>query len=425
MDHKNPTPLPGGRSQRWLLRGVVVLVFLPVVIAYRGGVRRSLHAAVEFARHGVHRTGRARIGWLTADPGAEGLSRAVLDSMRAVLAAHGTAAFLVVRGNHVVYEWYGPKSGPDRPYMTSAMAKAVTGDIALLAAITDGRLSLDDPAWRYIPDWRDDSVRSKIRIRDLASHQSGIDDVDFGLAGEHRAEGWKQVYYDHPERRFRMAIADAPIRYPPGSHFSYSGVGFYALAYALTASLQSAPQRDARSFLRERIMDPVGIPDADWRLSYGQSYQVDGMTLYAIGSGAHYTARAVARMGQLMLDHGRWGSRQLLDSALIASALKPASGQLDADSAGLVQMPVASGGGWWLNVRGSWPAVPRDAFAGIGADHETVLVVPSMDLVMVRLGKALSPDPAKFISGFRDDLFDPLMKAVIGPSSRMRAPATH
>jgi hypothetical protein len=39
---------------------------------------------------------------------------------------------------------------------------------------------------------------------------------------------------------------------------------------------------------------------------------------------------------------------------------------------------------------------------------------------MVRLGKALSPDPNKFSSSFRDELFDPLMHAVIGSSSRMR-----
>jgi CubicO group peptidase (beta-lactamase class C family) len=408
-----------GRN-RWLVRGAVVLLALPVIIAYRGGFRRSLHAAVEFARHSTARGGRARTEWVAADPAQEGLSRAVLDSLRTVLADKGTAAFLVVRANHVVYEWYGPKSGPDVPYMTTAMAKAVTGTIALLTAVTDGRLSLDDPASKYIPAWRSDSVRSKIRIRDLASHQSGLDDVDFSLAGEHRLEPWKETYWEHPDARFHMAIADAPILYPPGTRFSYSGVGFYALAYALTTSLQGAPQQDVRTLLRDRIMKPVGIPDDDWRLSYGASYQIDGMTLYAMGSGARYTARAVARMGELMLDHGHWGTRQLLDSAVIAAALQPASGRLDGDSAGNVQAPVAAGGGWWLNLRGTWPAVPRDAFAGLGAEHEAILVVPSLDLVMVRLGKALSPDPNKFSSSFRDELFDPLMHAVIGSSSRMR-----
>ena len=419
-DRSDPAPPTGGRN-RWLLRSALVLFAVPVVVAYRGGFRRSLHAAVDYARHATHRAGRARTGWQTADPAQEGLSRTVLDSLRTVLAGKGTVAFLVVRANHVVYEWYGPKSGPDVPYITTAMAKAVTGTIALLTAVTDGRINLDDPASKYIPAWRGDSVRSKIRIRDLASHQSGLDDVDFTLAGEHRLEPWKETYWEHPDARFHMAIADAPVLHPPGTRFSYSGVGFYALAYALTKSLQGTPQQDVRTLLRERIMAPVGIPDEDWRLSYGDSYQVDGMTLYAMGSGARYTARAVARMGELMLDHGRWGGRQLLDSTLVAAALQPASGQLEPDAGGYVQTPLAAGGGWWLNVRGSWPAVPRDAFAGLGADHEAILVVPSIDLVMVRLGKALSPDPDKFSSSFRDDLFDPLMHAVIGPSSRMRA----
>lgn len=412
-----------GRHWWWLVRSLAILLALAVLVAYRGGIRRSLHTAVEIARNGLRRPGHSRIAWVVAEPEREGLSRAVLDSLRSSLAAEGTAAFLVVRGNHVAYEWYGPKSGPDVPYITTAMAKAVTGTIALLTAVTDRRLSLDDPAWKYIPAWRGDSLRSKIRIRDLASHQSGLDDVDFSLGPQGLLDGWKRTYLDHPEERFHMAIGTAPVLHPPGTRYSYSGVGFYALAYAVSASLKGSPQQDVRTLLRERIMEPMGIPDDDWRLSYGASYQVDGMTLYAMGSGARYTARAVGRMGELMLDHGRWGDRTLLDSSLIARGLEPASAQLDPDSAGQVQAPVAAAGGWWLNVRGSWPEVPRDAFAGMGAEHEAVLVVPSLDLVMVRLGKALSPDPERFISGFRDQLFDPLMHAVIGPSSRMRGPA--
>lgn len=424
MRHENRSKAGGvasGRLSRWLVRSVALLLALGVLVAYRGGIRRSFHSAVEVARYGIRRPGRGRTAWATVQPEREGLSRAVLDSLRSTLAAEGTAAFVVVRGNHLVYEWYGPKAGPDLPYMTTAMAKAVTGTVALLTAVTDHRLSLDDPAWKYIPVWRGDSLRSKIRIRDLASHQSGLDDVDFTDGSEHHLDGWKQTYFDHPEERFHMAIADAPVLHPPGTRFSYSGVGFYALAYAVSASLKGGPQQDVRTLLQERIMEPMGIPDDDWRLSYGASYQVDGMTLYAMGSGARYTARAVARMGELMLDHGRWGNRMLLDSSLIAHGLEPAAAQLDPDSAGEVQAPLAAAGGWWLNVRGTWPDVPRDAFAGLGADHEAVLVVPSLDLVMVRLGKALSPDPAKFSSGFRDQLFDPLMHAVIGPSSRMRA----
>jgi CubicO group peptidase (beta-lactamase class C family) len=146
------------------------------------------------------------------------------------------------------------------------------------------------------------------------------------------------------------------------------------------------------------------------------------MTLYAIGSGARYTARAAGKLGELMLDKGRWGDRWLLDSGVVAQSLQSGGGPLLPDTAGSKgDAPPSVGSGWVVNSGGTWPEVPRDAFAGIGGGHEIILVVPSLDLVMVRMGKnPLSPDAADFYPALQRDLFDPLMHAVAGPSSRKR-----
>jgi CubicO group peptidase (beta-lactamase class C family) len=383
--------------------------------------RHIMAGAVSDAKRKLHDLEPPHIKWATARPEEEGLNPDALGSLRQALAAAGTSSFLVVRGNHVVYEWYGPGSGPNVRHGTAAMAKAVTGTVALLAAANDGDLDIDDLAARFIPSWRADSIRGRIRIRDLASHRSGMDDVDFRLAAEHKLNGWKQFYYDHPAERFRLALDTSPIRYPPGSRVSYSGVGYYALAYALAASLKGTPHPDVETLLRERIMLPLGVPDDDWRLSYGESYQADGMRLYAMGSGASYTARAVARIGELILDHGRWEDRWLLDSSIVRRALEPAPTETPPPGTGLVDPPSSASSGWWLNVWGSWPSAPRDALVGLGNGHQVILVVPSLDLVMVRTGEALSSEPDQFHSALRTQLIDPLMRAVTGPSSRMTA----
>jgi CubicO group peptidase (beta-lactamase class C family) len=382
---------------------------------YPAGILRPVTSVLHAAKRRLRRAETAHVAWAATDPLKEGLNKAVLDSLQRSLAAKGTEAFLVVRGNHVVYEWYSAGSGPNGRHLMTAMTKAVTGSVVLLAAVTDGYVALDDPAWKYIRAWRNDSVRSKIRIRDLASHRSGLDDVDFN----NPADGWKRYYFQHPAERFTMAVEQVPVLFPPGTRVSYSGIGYYALAYALTVSLRTSPQPDLRTYLRDRIMRPLGIPDADWWLSYGQSYQVDGMALYAIGSGARYTARAAGRLGELVLDKGRWGDRWLLDSGVVARSLQPADGLLSPDTNGR-QAPPGAGSGWVLNSRGSWPEMPRDAFVGIGGGHEVILVVPSLDLVMVRMGKKpLSPDAADFYPALQRELFDPLMHAIVGPSSRM------
>jgi CubicO group peptidase (beta-lactamase class C family) len=395
-----------------------MLVLLVLVLGLRPGTafRAFAGRAIQRASRRSRPTEVPRLVWPTADPQAEGLSRPALDTLRAALAQEGTDAFLVVRGGHLVYEWYAPQSGPNHRHGLAAMAKALTGSPVIFTALSDGRVALDDPAAKYIPAWRNDSIRATIRIRDLAAHQSGIDDVDF----DNPPNGWKRYYVEHHDERFAMALAKFPVLFPPGSRFSYSGVGYYALAYALAASLKGTPQTDVRSLLRERIMLPLGVPDDDWLISYHESYQLDGMTLYAIGSGASYTARAAARVGQLVLDRGRWGDRRLLDSSVVARSLQPADGKLPPDSGDYRLPPPAMGGGWWLNLRGSWPSVPRDAFAGMGGGDEAILVVPSLDLIMVRMGKDLSAASSQFGVALRDQLFDPLMRAVVGPSSRMR-----
>jgi CubicO group peptidase (beta-lactamase class C family) len=408
------------RRVRWPL---AVLLLLTLILG--GTQRASLATSYWMARtvagrmrHWLSGIDRPNVSWDVATPEHEGLSPAVLDGLRSALAAESTAAFLVIRGNHVAYEWYAPSFGPNKRWWTAAMAKATAANPVLLKAVTDGLIGLDDPVSRYIPSWRNDSLRLRIRIRDLAEHQSGIETEDFDAKA-----GWKQRYFAHLDQRFPLAIDTAKILWPPGIRYSYSGIGYYVLAYALTASLQGAPQPDARSFLRERIMKPLGIPDSAWSLSYGESYHLGGMTLYALGSGAEYTARAAARMGQLFLDYGRWKGRRILDSALVAQSRLPATAMLPPDSAEYVWPPSAAAGGWWVNSRGTWPALPHDALVGMGTGHEVILVVPSLDLVMVRLGQALAAEP-QFQAAMEARIFAPLMRAVVGPSSRMRRPAT-
>lgn len=408
----------GRRRGRGGFLALVAVLLLFLAVTQRVAIREKLDNGIESARRLLRRHERPHVAWTTARPEDEGLSGEALEDLGEALDTAGTAAFLVVRGDRVVYEKYGSGSGPNVPSGMSALAKAVTGTVVVLAAATDGRLALDDLASKYIPRWRTDSLRGKIRIRDLVAHRSGMEDVDFGLGAEKRLDGWQQPYFDRRGERYALALDSAAILFQPGTRIGYSGVGYYALAYALTAALKEAPQAHLKTFLRERVMLPLGIPDDNWQMNYGEKHDVEGMTLYAIGSGADYTARAAAKIGELFLDHGRAGDRRLLDSGMVARALEPGPEPAPPPGRGLPDAPPMAGGGWWLNVWGSWPGVPSDAYAGLGAGHQVVLVVPSLDLVMVRMGKDLSPDPAQFDNALRERLFSPLMRAVIGPSSR-------
>jgi CubicO group peptidase (beta-lactamase class C family) len=364
----------------------------------------------------------AQSDWPAASPEAEGFSSANLKAWKDTLAAQQTTGLLVVRHDRIVYEWYAPDRGPAKPHGTASMAKALVGGMSLLVALNDGRMGVDDLASKYIPAWKADPLKARITIRQLATHTSGIEDAEQDNKRHEDLVGWKGDFWKRRPDPFSLAIHEAPVIFEPGTAFQYSNPGMAALAYAVTASLRGAAQTDIRTLLKERIMVPIGIPEGDWQIGYGKGYEVDGLKLYANWGGANYTARATARVGQLMLHHGRWNGRQLVDARwvdkMIVYAGMPVANRSHATS------DAASGLGWWTNYDGVWPAVPRDAFAGAGAGHQVLVVIPSLDLVIVRNGNLMTDDrkDTGFFGAPERYLLNPLIAALrTGPP----APSSH
>ncbi|MBI1927848.1 serine hydrolase [Candidatus Poribacteria bacterium] len=352
--------------------------------------------------------------WQTASPESQGMSTPKLDVVRDTLATRGTKTFLVVRHDRIVYEWYAPDYSPTRRHYTASLAKALVGGVSLMVALNDGRLAIDDPAWKYIPAWKGHAEKSKITIRHLATHSSGIEDAEEGGLPHDQLPGWKGAFWKREPNPFSIARDEAPVIFPPGSDYAYSNPGMAMLAYAVTASLAvgCAPQSDIQTLLRERIMKPIGVPDEEWSIGYGVGYEVDGLTLYANWGGGSYTARAVARLGRLMLRMGDGEGEPLVAPEWVQKVVMYAGTPLPDRPAGNPQP--GSGLGWWTNFDGVWGEVPRDAFAGAGADNQILLVIPSLDLIIVRNG-ALLGDASKgegFWGGLEKYLFNPLMRAV-------------
>jgi CubicO group peptidase (beta-lactamase class C family) len=116
---------------------------------------------------------QSSFAWQTATPESQGMSKAKLDAIKEMLASRKTKAFLVIRNDKIVYEWYAADHGPEKKHGTASLAKAIVGGLSLAVAMTDGRIKLDDKAAKFIPQWKDDPLKSQIAIRHLGSHTSG------------------------------------------------------------------------------------------------------------------------------------------------------------------------------------------------------------------------------------------------------------
>jgi CubicO group peptidase (beta-lactamase class C family) len=319
--------------------------------------------------------------WATATPESQGLLPEKLDTMWNELRDRKTTAFLVIRNDRIVYERYADGLGRWTPHYTASVAKSVVGGVSLMLAMDDGHVQPGDLASKFVPQWAGIPSKSEITLRHLATHTSGLEDAEADHLPHDRLTGWKGDFWKRlpvPHDPFTISRDVTPVLETPGTNARYSNPGMAMLAYCLTASLRDAPQTNLRSLLNTRIMDPIGVPRKEWSVGYGADFRVDGLQLVPAWGGGKFSPNAFARVGSLLLHKGNWHGKQLISRATVEEATQNAG------------MPNHSGLGWWVNRNSDgtrfWPPVPEDAFWGFGAQCQFLLVVPSLNLIVVRSG---------------------------------------
>jgi CubicO group peptidase (beta-lactamase class C family) len=357
-------------------------------------------------------TDEAAFAWRTGPPEQQGFASAALDTAVRQLAEQGTNALLIIRHDQVVTEWYAPDWHARRKHYSASLAKALVGGMTLLVGASDGRLNADDPAARYVKQWAGDALKSRITLRHLATHSSGLDDAEEDGLPHAALPGWKGQFWRRDPNPFIVARDLAPVRFPPGTQHAYSNPGLAMLGYCVTAALRGTPQPDLWSVMRDRIFRPIGVDDDEWSIGYGIAYPTDGLQLYATWGGGEFTATAVARVGRLLLHGGAWNGQPVISPVSVHQMLEPVPLPLP-DRVADPSAP-ASGLAWYLNRDGVWPSVPRDAFAGAGAGHRVLLVVPSLSLIIVRNGASLARE-LPFWTAVTQHLFGPLMATLNAP----------
>jgi CubicO group peptidase (beta-lactamase class C family) len=276
-----------------------------------------------------------------------------------------TAAFVVLWKGAIVAERYGPGIGPQTPLESWSMGKSLA---ATLIGILIGRgvYDLDQPA--PIAEWRaPGDPRGAIRIRDLLNMASGLRsraplDPDFDPEGPYP----DHLYlYTGGIDSGRWA-AGRPPQWPPGK------VGRYRNTDPVLVSrlIRQATGSEYFAFPWRALFDPLA--------THSFTLDADPTGTFLLQGYEQASARDWARLGQLHLQMGRWRGEPILPEAFcrFCRTLAPAW-TADAN-------PVY-GGFFWVNGDGALPA-PADAFFMAGAGGQRCLIVPSHDLVVVRLG---------------------------------------
>jgi CubicO group peptidase (beta-lactamase class C family) len=321
--------------------------------------------------------------WPELDPSRSGLDPKKLDAWWRLLKKNNTNSIFVMKDDKIVFERYAKGYDRSKTHYTASMAKALTGGMSLLFAINDGLMQFNDPAWKYVPEWKKDPEKSKITVAHLATHTSGLDDSSVAGFTHTDEPGWKGVFWERkpvPNDPFTVSRDHIPIIFEPGTKYQYSNPGIAMLAYCVTRALQKGPDKDIRTLLKHRLMDPIGVPESEWKCGYGQTFVVDGLPLVGTWGGGNFSVRATAAIIRLLMRKGAWGKNHLLKANLVEDAFV---------NAGI--FPNVHGHAWWTNVDNAGnkhhECLPEDAFFGAGAGLQIGMGVPSLNLIMVRNGQ--------------------------------------
>lgn len=275
----------------------------------------------------------------------------------------GTRAVLVVRNGELIAERYAEGFDSDTPQLGWSMAKSVT-NLLVGRLVEQGEVSLADIELR--PEWTDD--RSQISIGQLLRMTSGLmwdETYDLGTP-------ITQMLYR--EADMGGFVASQALEHEPGTYQQYSS-GSHTLLCAILAERTG----DGANLVRNRIFEPLGLSSA--------VMETDGVGTPVCSSYLWATPRDWAAVGQFALQDGVWNDERLLPEGWLAESTVAFDG--DTEDAGY-------GSGWWANTLpdGSLvePSLPEDTYFAEGHDGQWIVVVPSADLVVVRLGFSPSVD---------------------------------
>ena len=254
--------------------------------------------------------------WPIAAPASHGLDAARLAALDAAIRdgqAPDTTSVLVVHQGALVHEAYF--NGADRTSLhnTRSLTKSVTA-MLVGAAIDRGMIAgAGARVLGFFPDRvvaHPGAFKDAITIEDLLSMSAAWecdDNNEYSAGHEERmyvSADWTGFTLDLPERGYAPWVK-RPADSPHGRSFAYCT----ANSFLLGAIIERASGMPLERFAKEALEHPLGIETSVWqRASEGV-----GMG----GGGTEYRSRDLARLGQLILDHGRWKGRQILSSSWV------------------------------------------------------------------------------------------------------------
>ncbi|MFG6441553.1 serine hydrolase domain-containing protein [Roseateles sp. LKC17W] len=307
-----------------------------------------------------------------AEPGRTTVPAAALDDAASFVESSNGRALIVVHRGVVQLERYFHGADATQDFSAHSMSKTL-GALAVGVALREGHIrSVDQPASTWLTEWRD-PARSGITVKHLLTMSGGFRNLPSKDLGSH----YIQLHYGSD---VEAVVRDAPLAYAPGTDFAWDNDNSHALGLVI----ERATGGRYLDYVASRLWQPLGASDGEQLLDREGGRAMAYCCIWS-------KPRDWVRVGQMLLDGGVWQGRRLLDEGFVRALRSPS--------------PANPNFGYQVNVGAAWqdprlnrrarelgedkvPAVESELFYLSGVGGLQLIVVPSEQLVILRVGKA-------------------------------------
>jgi len=325
-----------------------------------------------------------KTSWKTVAPETQHVDskklQIALDYLEAACNENGIKEVLVIRNGQIIFD--GGQT--DSVHNIYSCSKTFTSTVLGLL-IDEGKLGLETKAADFEPILKKDY--SDITFRHFASMTSGYSAKGGSRWPDQTYADWSWTVYD----------PDLPY-FAPGTAYAYWDEAQMMLGRTLTQVLQK-PLDD---YLRSKIANPIGM-----EFNWGDEKDLNGIPINNGCTGVTISAKHFARWGLLFLNEGNWNGQQLLSKAWVRQATSvqvPNTIPMgDTDRKNVIGSG-CYGFNWWVNGEKAdgtlkLPGAPLDCYFASGFNNNKCFVLPSWDMVIIRMGEDRNLEKADSIYG--------------------------
>jgi CubicO group peptidase (beta-lactamase class C family) len=277
-----------------------------------------------------------------------------------------TRSVIVIYKDKIIAEKYADGFNKNSKILGWSMTKSLTATYFGILQ-KEGKIDIMKPA--PVAEWQND-IRKKITINDLLHMNSGL--------------AWEEDYNkisDVTKMLFEAedmgkVQAEKPAVFQPNNHWYYSSGTTNLLSGILRKQFKT--HQEYLDFWYSSLLDKIGMHSA--------LVETDMAGNFVGSSYGWATTRDWAKFGLLYLHQGNWNGEQLFDPNWAKYVAIPTNGSNS-----------LYGAHFWLNAGGKYPDVPRDLYHCSGYQGQMVFIIPSEDLVVVRMGLSEDLDYNTFL----------------------------